>query len=164
MCSTLTMIFRNVLFVLLAVLVGCSVEPPAAELSPTAPATYAISLAVDSSGMLAGDSIVPAVSVIVDGVTRPALLSEITVASSDTTVIAIASNGALMVVGDGQSNITVALVATPSVSVTRRVTVRSELLNAVSLNTLSTLLPGDTAAFSVIGTIRGGRQVSVQPA
>ena len=53
----------------------------------------------------------------------------------------------------------VAWAATPSISVTRPVAVLSENLLGVDLIAPLTMVPGDSAAFVVTGTIRGGRRV-----
>lgn len=123
------------------------------------PTSYSVALAVDSIAMRAGDSIVPAAKVTVNGVPRVANSREIIVSSSDTTVVAVASNGALMAVGHGSATVTVRWMAASSIAATQLVTVVSEHLTGVSLVAPLTMVPGDTATFVVTGRIRGGRTV-----
>ncbi len=135
-----------------------------ADTAATTPvADPVVSLSLDSVSMRAGDSVVPSVQVTIDGTTRPALASEITISSSDTSVVAVASNDALLGLTDGTATISVAWVATPTVAATGTVTVASESLTGVNLTAPLSMVPGDTATFTVTGTTRFGREVS-QPA
>ena len=147
------MIRRVGTVIALALVAACS-----ADMTPVS-TTYTVALALDSVAMRAGDSIVPSARVTVNGVPRVANSREIMVSSSDTSVIAVASNGALMAVGHGSATVTVRWVATSSIAATQLVTVVSEDLTGVSLVAPLTMVPGDTATFVVTGRIRGGRIV-----
>lgn len=127
--------------------------------TPSGPTAYRVAVALDSVAIRAGDSIAPVVMVTVNGVVRAANSREILVSSSDTAVIAVASNGALMAVGHGSATVTVRWAAASSIAATQLVTVLSEDLAGVSLVAPPAMIPGDTAAFVVTGRIRGGRSV-----
>lgn len=148
------MIRRRCALLGLGVLAACAAD------RPLPPADFAIALAVDSISLRAGDSVMPAVVVTVNGVRRIPNAREVIVSSSDTGVLAVAANDALMAVGHGTATVTVAWAATPSISVSRSVTVTSETLTGISLTTPLTMVPRDTATFAVSGTIRGGRRIS----
>lgn len=147
------MIRRSVVLAGLAVLAACSADTTAL------PTSYSVSLAVDSISLRAGDSIIPSIVVTVNGASRIPNVREIVVSSSDTSVLAVAANKALIAVGDGTASVVVAWAATPSISVARVVTVTSETLSAVSLIAPLTMVPGDTTTFVVTGTIRRGRLI-----
>ena len=83
-------------FLALLVMVGCS--PDATTVPAPAPPVTGISM--NAVALLAGDSVGPTVLVTVGGETRPATPGEIVVTSSDTNVIVIAANDALVAVGD----------------------------------------------------------------
>ena len=147
------MLHRAAVFAALLGLIGCRAE------SVTGTNAQVTGLSINAVSMLAGDSIVPTILVTVAGQTRPATPLEIQVTSSDTTVVVIAANDALVAVGHGQADITIAWAATPAISVTRTVVITSENLRAVRLLSSLSMVPGDSAAWEVIGTIRGGRAV-----
>ena len=86
------------------------------------------------------------IQVTIGGETRPAMPSEIRVTSSDTSVVLVAANDALIAVGDGQSDITITWSASPDISATRTVTITSEILNGVTLLAPVSMEPGDSAA------------------
>ena len=144
----------SLLAALLAV-VGCSSGTATPDVSP--PVT---GLSLNPVSLLAGDSVAPTIMLTVGGSTRPATANEVVVTSSDTRVIVIGPDHSLIAVGDGQSDITIALVATPSLSVTRTVTITSETLNGVHLLGSLSMIPGDTTEIEVTGAIRGGRTVA----
>jgi Leishmanolysin len=151
------MIRRAAAIVALALVAACGADVPMTSSS------HSVALAIDSVVMQAGDSVMPSVVVTVDGAPRVPNSREIMVSSSDTSVIVVAPNDALIAVNDGSADITVAWAATPSVSVTRSLRVTSERLTGVSLVAPVTMIPGDTMTFVVTGTIRGGR-VLARPA
>ncbi|HEY2825613.1 MAG TPA: leishmanolysin-related zinc metalloendopeptidase [Gemmatimonadales bacterium] len=138
----------------LAVLAACSADTTAP------PSSYDVSLAVDSISMRAGDSIMPAIVVTVNGVARVPNSREVLVSSSDTSVVVVGANDALIAVGDGTAQVSVAWAATPSVAVTRLVTVVSETLSGVSLIAPSAMIPGDTTALVVTGNLPRGHQIA----
>ena len=122
--------------------------------SSAAPALTLAPIAIE-----AGDSLPVPVTVNVSGATRVPVAREISVTSSDTSIIAIAPNGAILGVGDGTATITVQWTATPSVTVSQSVAVTSERLVGVRLLASGSMTPGDTAVVSVTGTIRGNRMI-----
>ncbi|HEY4320461.1 MAG TPA: leishmanolysin-related zinc metalloendopeptidase [Gemmatimonadales bacterium] len=138
---------------------GPAVSPPPPPPVVTAPAA----IVMDTLAMLAGDSMLPSIRVTVDGVVRAATSAEVLTTSSDTSVLVVAPNGALMAVGDGQSTITVAWAALPSIAVSRTLTVASERLAAVALTMTTSLVAGDTAAIQIRGSLSSGRIV-IDPA
>ena len=138
----------------LAVLAACSAD------TTVPPSSYTVSLAIDSITMRAGDSIAPTIVVTVNGVARVPNSREVLVSSSDTSVLVIGANNALIAVGDGTARISVAWAATPSVSVTRQVTVASETLSGVSLTAVAAMVPGDTSSLVVTGMIPRGHQIA----
>ncbi len=142
---------RRIALVALALAAACSADTIVVPVSET------LALAVDSIGLRAGDSVVPTITVTVNGVARPTTAREIRITSSDTSVITVTTGGALVAVGDGTADVTVMWNAKSSVSVTRTVAVTSENLTAVSLVAPISMVPGDTASYIVTGTIRGGR-------
>jgi hypothetical protein len=148
------MIRRIAVLAGLAVLAACSAD------TTVPPGSYKVSLAVDSISMRAGDSIVPSIVVTVNGVARVPNSREVLVSSSDTSVLVVGANDALIAVGDGTARVAVAWAATPSVSVTRVVTVASETLSGVSLIAPLTMVPGDTSSLVVTGTIPRGHQIA----
>ena len=148
------MIRRIAVLAGLGVLVACASDPTAP------PSSYAVSLALDSISMRAGDSIVPSIVVTVNGVARVPNSREVLVSSSDTSVLVIGANDALIAVGDGTARVSVAWAATPSVAVTRLVTVASETLSGVVLTAPATMVPGDTSSLVVTGMIPRGRQIA----
>ena len=148
------MIRRIAVLAGLAILAACSADPTV----PTS--SYKVSLTVDSVSMRAGDSIVPSIVVTVNGVARVPNSRELLVSSSDTSVLVIGANDALIAVGDGTARVSVAWSATPSVSVTRQVTVASENLSGVTLIAPLAMVPGDTNSFLVTGTILRGHQIA----
>src|ERR1019366_10818308 len=87
--------------------------------TPSGPTAYRVAVALDSVAIRAGDSIAPVVMVTVNGVVRAANSREILVSSSDTAVIAVASNGALMAVGHGSATVTVRWAAASSIAATQ---------------------------------------------
>jgi hypothetical protein len=147
---------RAAIFVGLLVLIGCSPENTTTPVAPS-PVT---GLSLNAIALVAGDSVAPTVQVTAGDITRAATPSEIVVTSSDTSVVVIAANDALIAVGDGQTDITIAWAASPSVSVTRTVTITSEILSGVTLLAPLTMAPGDSGAFTVTGRIRGGRIIA----
>jgi len=147
------MIRRVASTIALALVAACSSEPGISS-------THSVSLTVDPVAMLAGDSIVPSVVVLVDGAPRIPNAREIVVTSSDPGVILVASNGALVAVGDGTTNITVAWAAARSIKVTQAVSVTSERLVSVDLLVPVTMTDGDTTAYVVSGTINGDRPIA----
>jgi hypothetical protein len=148
------MLRRLALLVALTFFAACSApDPGTAGGGPVA-------LALAPVAIEAGDSLVPTVNVTVDGITRPAISAEIRVTSSDTGVIVVAPNGALVAVGDGQADITISWVAQPGVSVTRTISVTTEILASVAVTGPATMVPGDTAAWVVSGTVHGGHPVA----
>lgn len=147
------MLRRLALLAALALVASCSAPD-------TGTSGGTVALALDPVAIVAGDSLVPTVNVTVDGVTRAAAPAEIRVTSSDTGVIVVASNGALVAVGDGESDITISWVAQPGVSVTRTVSVTTEILAGVTVAGPTTLVPGDTGAWVVSGTVHGGHPVA----
>ncbi len=139
----------------LLALIGCSADT---TIAPT-PATPVTGLSLDAVALVAGDSVAPTIQVITGNATRAATPSEVIVTSSDTNVIVIAANDALVAVGDGQTDITIAWAATPSISVTRTVTITSEILSGVTVLAPVAMVPGDSAVLSVTGRIRDGRAI-----
>jgi hypothetical protein len=137
----------------IALVAACSSEPAISS-------THSVTLAVDPIVMLAGDSIAPPVVVMVDGTPRVPNAREIVVTSSDPGVIFVASNGALVAVGDGTTNITVAWAAARSNNATQAVSVTSERLSSVDLLVPDTMTVGDTTGYVVTGTINGGRPIA----
>ena len=148
------MIRRIAVLAALAVLAACSAD------TTVPPSSYKILLAVDSITMRAGDSIVPSIVVTVNGVARVPNSREVLVSSSDTGVLVVGANDALIAVGDGTARVAVAWAATPSVSVTRVVTVASETLSGVSLIAPLTMVPSDTTSLVVAGMLPRGHQIA----
>ena len=128
--------------------------------STTAVDPATVSLAIGSIAIAAGDSLVAPVTVTVNGVARAPKPGEISLSSSDTAVIVIAPNGALLAVGDGTASVTASWVATTGITASQSVVVSSEHLIAVSVTVPSTLAPGDTAAILVTGQVHGGRSIA----
>jgi hypothetical protein len=145
---------RAVSVAALLVLFGCSADTTTT--TTTAPVT---GLSLNAVTLAAGDSVAPTIRVTAGDETRAATPSEIIVTSSDTSVVVIAANDALIAVGDGQADITIAWAATPSISVTRTVTITSEILSGVTLLAPLTMVPGDSTALAVTGKIRDGRTI-----
>ena len=139
----------------LLALIGCSADTTTAP-SPAAPVT---GLSLNAVALVAGDSVAPTIQVTTGNETRAATPSEVIVTSSDTNVVVIAANDALIAVGDGQTDITIAWAATPSISVTRTVTITSEILSGVTVLAPVAMVPGDSAALTVTGKIRDGRTI-----
>ena len=137
--------------------IGCATESTTTPGSPTV-----TRLALSAVSLLAGDSVVPTIQVTIGGETRPATANEVVVTSSDTSVVVIATNDALIAVGDGQADVTIAWAATPSIAVTRTITITSEHLSGVRLIASASMVSGDSAPYGVTGLIRDGR-VIVQP-
>ncbi len=140
----------------LLALIGCSADTTTVS-TTTAPVT---GLSLNAIALAAGDSVAPTIQVTAGNETRAATPSEVIVTSSDTNVIVIAANDALIAVGDGQTDIMIAWAATPSISVTRTVTITSEILNGVTLFVPAAMVPGDSALLTVTGKIRDGRTVA----
>ena len=149
--------FRR-LGLLAALLVIAACSPSATNTPGTPPPVTGLSL--NAVALLAGDSVAPTIMVTAGGDTRPAAANEVVVTSSNTSVIVIGPDHALIAVGDGQSDITITLIATPSLSVTRTVTITSEILSGVRLFGSLSMIPGDSTAIEVTGAIRGGRTVA----
>ena len=150
------MLLRLATLAALLGLIGCSADTTTAP-TTTAPVT---GLSLNAIALAAGDSVAPTIQVTLGTETRAATPSEVIVTSSDTNVIVIAANDALIAVGDGQSDIMIAWAATPSISVTRTVTITSEILNGVTLLAPVAMVPGDSGALVVTGRIRDGRTVA----
>lgn len=110
--------------------------------------------------MMAGDSIAPTILVTIGGQARPVTTSEVHVTSSDTNVIVVGSNNALLGVGTGRTDITVTWTDKPAISITRNIVITSENLRGVTLVPPGNMVPGDTAGWTVTGSIRGGRTIA----
>lgn len=155
--------FRRLAFLAAAILVaGCSTDSTTAVMTPPPPAAPSeqVTLAFDSVTMRAGDSIVPVIHVIIGDTARLALPGEVDVTSSDTAVIAVASNTALLGLTDGASTITAMWHGDTAIHAAESVAVRSEALTNVNLVAPLAMVPGDTATFVVTGTTRFGREVT----
>jgi len=142
-------------FLSLLVLAGCSasaVPNPDTALPVTG-------LSLNAMSLLAGDSVTPTILVTEGGETRLATPDEVRVTSSDTSVVMIAPNDALIAVGEGRADITIAWLASPSISVTRTVTITSEILRSVTLLGPLTAVPNEPVEYEVTGTILGGRRL-----
>lgn len=148
---------KHVTALLVAVLIlsGCRAE----AFSNDTTGSQVGGLAFNAVSLMAGDSIVPVIQVTIGGHARAVVPSEVRVTSSDTGVIVIAGNNALLGVGTGRTDITITWAETPSISVTRTVVITSENLRGVTIAALPGMVPGDTVPWAVTGTIRGGRTI-----
>jgi hypothetical protein len=146
---------------LVVVAAACTVAACSNDVQTVGSATDTpTAVSLDALTLQAGDSLVPAAQVTVDGVLRDATAGEVRYASSDTTVIAVAPTGALVARTDGSVEITATVVAAPAVTVTQQVSVNSDSLTRVNLIAPLTMIPGDTASYVVTGTTRAGRVLS----
>lgn len=147
-------VMRHMSLLGLLVLAGC-----ATEAVPMGGAPAPSSITLDAMSLLAGDAIAPQVTVTVGGETRAATPAELRITSSNTDVVIIGADNALLAVGDGQSVITVTWAATPTVFATRTVTIVSEKLNGVRLSGPQVMVSGDSVVLDVVGAIPGGHTI-----
>jgi hypothetical protein len=148
---------------LAVVVAAASVAACSADMPMTTSSQNNVVLSLGSIMMEAGDSLMPSIIVTEGGSSRAAKPQEITLSSSDPSVVVVASNDALIAVGDGTAVITVSWVAAPGITATRSVQINAERLIRISLAAPATLAAGDAAALVVSGTLAGGR-VLKQPA
>ena len=127
--------------------------------APLTSGNDAVTLSVDPISMNAGDSIAPVIDINAGSGWRPARPGEVTVSSSDPSIIEVLTDGSLLALARGQAQITVQVIASKSVSVAQTVTINSETLAAVSIAVAPAMIPGDTVPITVSGTIRGGRNI-----
>ncbi|HEY2825614.1 MAG TPA: hypothetical protein VGI83_08725, partial [Gemmatimonadales bacterium] len=152
------MIRRFAVVVAAASVAACSNDMPM-----TTSSQKTVTLSLGTIAMEAGDSVTPSITVTEGGSSRGPTPQEITLSSSDRSVVVVASNDALVGVGDGSAVITVTWVAAPGITATQAVQINAERLISISLEPRSTMAVGDTATLAVTGTIAGGR-VLKQPA
>lgn len=136
---------------------ACATDSPSTPVTSTTAGST--TLVLDAVALQDGDSIVPVVHVSEAGTSRVAAAAEVHLVSSDTAVVAVAANGALIAVANGVAQVTATLLADPSVSTTQSINVTDPIFTSVSLIAPVSMIPGDTATFVVTGTVRGGRLI-----
>jgi len=145
------------------VVAAASVAACSSDMPTTSSSQNNLALSLGSITMEAGDSVMPSIIVTEGGSSRAAAPREVTLSSSDPAVVQVASNDALVAVGDGTSLITVTWVAAPGITATQSVHISAERLIRIALGAAGTMAVGDTAVLAVTGTIAGDRVVK-QPA
>ena len=140
---------------LLGLVLAAACAADSSMIASSAPAA----LSIATITMQAGDSIPAPVTATFDGVERVPASGEFILSSSDTGVIVIAPNGALVGVGIGVANITAKWIAAPGITASRSIAIISERLAAVTLVAPVRMIAGAATPLSVVGRISANRVV-----